>query len=117
MGNIFSSIAKTVFTLVKSESNAVGKQVLLSGIGFASDVLSGKNAKQAAIDRAKATGFNLLKAATRKCKTEPQNTRIEKRRSKKHHNIFDYNGVFDTSQLYTIDHVPTGFVLCSSELK
>ena len=52
LGNIFSSIAKTVLPLVKSGSKAIGKQVLNSGVGFASDVLSGKNAKQAAIDRA-----------------------------------------------------------------
>ena len=70
IGNIFSSIAKTVLPLAKSESKTIGKQVLCSRVGFASDVLSGKNAKQAAIDRAKAAGSNLLKAATRKRKAE-----------------------------------------------
>ena len=89
LGNIFSSIAKTVLPLVKSGSKTIGKQVLRSGVGFASDVLSGKNGKQAAIDRAKAVGSNLLKAATRKRKTRPQKTRVEKRRRKKHHDIFD----------------------------
>ena len=87
--NIFSSIAKTVLPLVKSGSKAFGKQVLCSGVGFVSDVLSGKNAKQAAIDRIKAAGPNLLKASARKRKARPQKTRVEKRRRKKHHDIFD----------------------------
>ena len=88
-GNIFGSIVKTVLPLVKSGSKAIGKQVFCSGVGFASDVLSGKNAKQSAIDRVKAAGSNLLKAAARKRKSRPQKTRVEKRRRKKHHDIFD----------------------------
>ena len=88
LGNIFNSIAKTVLPLVKSGSKAIGKQVLRSGVGFASDVLSGKNKKQAAIDCAKAAGSSLLKAATRKRKARPQKTRVEKRKRKKHHDIF-----------------------------
>ena len=68
LGNLFSSIAKSVLPLVKSGAKAVGKQVLQSGVDFASDVLSGKNAKQAAIDRAKAAGSNFLRAAKRKAK-------------------------------------------------
>ena len=89
LGNIFSSIAKTVLPLVKSGSKAIGKQVLRSRVGFASDVLSGKNAKQSAIDRAKAAGSNLLKAAARKRKARPQKTRVEKRRRMKHYDIFN----------------------------
>ena len=89
LGNIFSSIAKTVLPLVKSGFKAIGKQVLRSGVGFASDVLSGKNAKQAAIDCAKAAGSNLLKAAARKRNARPQKTRVEKRRRKKHYDIFN----------------------------
>ena len=57
LGNLFSSIAKSVLPLVKSGAKAVGKQVLQSGVDFASDVLNGKNAKQAAIDRAKSAEF------------------------------------------------------------
>ena len=89
LGNIFSSITKTVLPLVKSGSKAIGKQVLRSRVGFASDVLSGKNAKQAAINRAKAAGSNLFKAAARKRKARPQKTRVEKRRRKKHYDIFN----------------------------
>ena len=68
LGNLFSSIAKSVLPLVKSGAKAVGKQVLQSGVDFASDVLNGKNAKQAAIDRAKSASSNLLQAAKRKAK-------------------------------------------------
>ena len=48
LGNLFSSIAKSVLPLVKKGTNILGKQVLQSGVEFASDVLQGKNVKQAA---------------------------------------------------------------------
>ena len=117
LGNIFSSIAKAVLPLVKNGAKAIGKQVLHSEVRFCSDVLSGKNVKQTAIDCAKSAVSNLLKAATQKCKApaKSEKTRVEKRRRKKYHNIFYYDGVLDTSQLCRIDHVPTGFFLCSSE--
>ena len=63
LGNLFSSIAKSVLLLVKKDTKTLGKQVLQSGVDFASDVLQGKNVKQAAIDQAKAAGTNLLQAA------------------------------------------------------
>ena len=85
LGNLFSSIAKSVLPLVKSGAKAVGKQVLQSGVDFASDVLNGKNAKQAAIDRAKSAGSNLLRAAKRKAKPK----KVQKKKRKKHHDIFD----------------------------
>ena len=85
LGNFFSSIAKSVLPLVKSRAKAIGKQVLQSGVDFASDVLSGKNAQQTAIDGAKAAGSNLLQAAKRKAKLK----KVEKKKRKKHHDIFD----------------------------
>ena len=46
LGNLFSSIAKSVVPLVKNDAKTLGKQVLQSGVEFASDVLQGKNVKQ-----------------------------------------------------------------------
>ena len=46
LGNLFSSIAKSVLPLVKKGAKTLGKQVLQSGVDFASDVLQGKNVKQ-----------------------------------------------------------------------
>ena len=91
LGNIFSSIAKTVLPLVKSGAKAIGKQVVYCRVGFTLDVLKGKNVKQTAIDCARAAGSNLLEAATRKreAPARSQKNRLEKRRRKKHHNIFD----------------------------
>ena len=43
LGILFSSIAKSVFLLVKKGAKALGKKVLQSGVEFASDVLPGKN--------------------------------------------------------------------------
>ena len=60
LGNSFSASSKTFMPLIKSGAKAIGKQALKSGVGFASDVLKGKNVKQAAIDRAKAAGTSLL---------------------------------------------------------
>ena len=86
LGNLFSSIAKSVLPLVKKGAKTLGKQVLQIGVDFASDVLQGKNVKQAAIDQAKAAGTNLLPVAQRKRKAAPR--KVKKKKRKKHHNIF-----------------------------
>ena len=86
LGNLFSSIVKSVLPLVKKGAKTLGKQVLQSGVDFASDVLQGKNVKQAAIDQAKAAGTNLLQGAQRKRKAAPR--KVQKKKRKKHHDIF-----------------------------
>ena len=86
LGNLFSSIAKSVLSLVKNGAKTLGKQMLQSGCEFASDVLQGKNVKQAAIDQAKAAGTNLLQAAQQKRKAAPR--KVQKKKHKKHHDIF-----------------------------
>ena len=86
LGNLFSSIVKSVLPLVKKGAKTLGKQVLQSGVDFASDVLQGKNVKQAAIDQAKAAGTNLLQATQRKRKAAPR--KVQKKKCKKHHDIF-----------------------------
>ena len=89
LGNLFSSIAKSVPSLVKKGAKTLGKQVLQSGVEFVSDVLHSKNAKQAAIDQARAAGFNLLQAAQqkiRKRKAAPR--KVQKKKLKRHHDIF-----------------------------
>ena len=87
LGGIFSSIAKSVLPLIKSEAKAVGKQVLRSGVGFASDLLRGEDVKQAAINRARAAGTNLLDSAVRKRKNFPSK-KVKKKRRKQHNDIF-----------------------------
>ena len=86
LGNLFSSIAKSVLPLVKKGAKTLGKQVLQSDVDFASDVLQGKNVKQAAIDQAKAAGTNLLQAVQQKRKAAPR--KVQKKKRKKHHDIF-----------------------------
>ena len=86
LGNVFSSIGKSVIPLIKSGAKAIGKEVIRSGVGFASDLLAGKNAKQAAIHRAKTAGSNLLQTAMRKRKAP--STRVQKKRRKKSRDIF-----------------------------
>ena len=89
LGNLFSSIAKSVLPLVKKGAKTLGKQVLQSGVEFASDVLHGKNAKQAAIDQAKAAGSNLLQAAQQKIgKRKAAPRKVQKKKRKRHHDIF-----------------------------
>jgi len=63
LGNIFGAISRAISPLVKNGAKIIGKQALTNGIGLALDVLEGKNIRQAAIDRAKAAGSNLLQQA------------------------------------------------------
>ena len=98
LANIFSSIAKTVVPLLKSGAKAVGKQVLRGGVDFANDVFSGKNVKQAAIDRASAAGQQLVKQAqskmssgtlfSRPAKKRKKPSRLQKRKHKRKRDIF-----------------------------
>ena len=89
LGNLFISIAKSVLPLVKKGAKTLGKQVLQSGVEFASNVLHGKNAKQAAIDQARAAGSNLLQAAQQKIgKRKAAPRKVQKKKRKRHHDIF-----------------------------
>ena len=89
LGNLFSSIAKSALPLVKKGAKTLGKQVLQSGVEFASDVLHGKNAKQAAIDQARAAGSNLLQAAQQKIgKRKATPRKVQEKKRKRHHDIF-----------------------------
>ena len=60
LGNIFASLGRSVLPLVKRGAKSVGKEVLKSGTNFVADILESKNLKQAALNRTKETGFNLL---------------------------------------------------------
>ena len=66
--------------LVKRGAKSIGKEVLKSGTNFVSDILEGKNLKQAALNRTKETGSNLLRKVT----TFPgERKRIKKKHKKK----------------------------------
>jgi len=78
----FSWPWRSVLPLIKSGPKAVWKQVLRSGIGFASDVFARKNAKQATIERAKSAGIKLLNQAVGSKKRKRQKWR-------KKNSIFD----------------------------
>ena len=71
LGGIFSSLAKSIMPLIKSGANAIGKQALKGGLGFASDVLGGKNAKEAAVEHAKMVGSSLLRQAAGRKRKAP----------------------------------------------
>ena len=89
LGNLFRSIAKSVLPLVKKGAKILRKQVLQSGVDFASDALQGKNVKQAAIDQAKAAGSNLLQAAEQRVRKQKTALRkVQNKKRKKHHDIF-----------------------------
>jgi len=63
LGSIFSSIGRTVLPLLRSTGKTLGKEIIRTGANIASDVLQGKNFKQAALRRFKQAGLNLLKRA------------------------------------------------------
>ena len=52
LGALFHSVARSVMPLVKRGAKALGNIALNSGANFASDVIAGKNVKQAAKARA-----------------------------------------------------------------
>ena len=52
LGGMFGTIARTVMPLVKRGARALGNILLNTGVNFASDVVAGKNIKQAAKARA-----------------------------------------------------------------
>ena len=83
LGSIFGSIAKSIMPLIKSGAKAVGTK---GGLGFASDVLAGKDAKQAAVDRARSAGSTLLRQAAKR-KRKPT-SRVQKKRRKRSSDIF-----------------------------
>ena len=62
--------------------------MLESGVEFASDVLNGENAKQAAIDQIKVAGSNLLQAVKQKVGKQKTKEKVQKKKRKKHHDIF-----------------------------
>ena len=72
--------------LVKSGVKAISKQALKGGLGFASDVLAGKNAKQAAVDSAQAASSTLLRQAANRKRKAP--VRLQKKQRKRSSDIF-----------------------------
>ena len=60
LGGMFGTIARTVMPLVKRGAKALGNILLNTGVNFASDVVAGKNVKQAAKARA-LEGVNIAK--------------------------------------------------------
>ena len=86
LGNIFASLGKAILPLVKSGAKAIGKQALKSGVAFASDVLAGKNVKQAALERTKQAGSTFLRQATAPKKLKAP--RVQKKKRKKYNDIF-----------------------------
>ena len=80
LGNIFASLGRSVLPLVKRGAKSIGKEVLKSGTNFVSDILEGKNLKQAALNKTKETGSNLR----RKVATFPgERKRIKKTTKRK----------------------------------
>ena len=86
LGGIFSSLAKSIMPLIKSGAKAIGKQALNGGLGFVSNVLAGKNAKEAAVERAKMAGSSLLQQAAGHKRKAP--VRVQKKRRKQTNDIF-----------------------------
>ena len=81
LGSIFGCLAKSIIPLIKLGSKAISKQVLKGGLDFTSDVLEGKDVKQAATDRARSAGSMLLRQAAKHKRKPP--SLIKKKKKKK----------------------------------
>lgn len=60
IGSLFSGLMRTVMPVIKKNAANVGKKLLSTGVNVLADVAGGKNLKQAAGSRFKATGKDLL---------------------------------------------------------
>ena len=80
LGNIAASLGKALLPLVKSGAEAIEKQALKSGVAFASDVLAGKNVKQAVLQRIKQARLTLLQKATAPKKRKAPRVQKKKRK-------------------------------------
>lgn len=63
IGNLFKGLAQLAFPVLTSVGKTVGKQALATGAHVLSDVISGRNAKDAILDHGKTAATKLLKKA------------------------------------------------------
>ena len=88
LGNLLVPLPKAFFFGEKRCQNS-WKTSVAKLVGFASDVLDGKNVKQAAINQPKTAGLNLLKVAQQKIgKRKAATRKVKKKKRKRHHEIF-----------------------------
>ena len=81
LGGMFATIARTVMPLVKRGARALGNILLNTGVNFASDVVAGKNVKQAAKARA-LEGANTAKTKAEVCSNRTRTKTVKKFNSK-----------------------------------
>ena len=81
LGSVLGGLFRSVLPMAKSALKSVGKEALRTGVGIASDVLSGQDLKTAAETRAKHAGRVLLDKAQEKLEQQ-QNRQGMKRKRK-----------------------------------
>lgn len=64
IGSILGGLFRSAVPLIKKGVSTLGKQALRSGVEFAGDLLQGKSAREAAVERSKEAAGNLLNKAT-----------------------------------------------------
>lgn len=64
IGSVLGGLFRSAMPLIKKGVSTLGKQALRTGLEFAGDLLQGKTAKEAAVDRSKMAAANLLNKAT-----------------------------------------------------
>ena len=64
IGSVLGGLFRSAVPLLKRGVSTLGKQALRSGLGFAGDLLQGRSAKEAAVERSREAARNLLKKAT-----------------------------------------------------
>lgn len=80
LGSLFRGIFRTILPVAKSVGKTVGKAALSTGAQIASDVVAGKNIKEAAEERGRMAAAQLLDKAVNKLNTP---TTTGKRRKKR----------------------------------
>ena len=78
LGAVFGGLGKVAVPILKSAGRLFGKQLLKTGVGLASDVLRGRNLKQAAKARLTQAALTSIKGAINKPVRKPKRSRKRK---------------------------------------
>ncbi len=93
IGNFFKSIFRTVFPLIKSGLQTVGKESLIGTAHFLNDIVAEKSAKDSFKNRIKEVGANLKDKAMHKLEKMIGSGIKRKRSDCMHHNVKRRKGV------------------------
>ena len=83
LGSIFRSLFRAILPVAKTAGRAIGKRALRAGADIATDLVAGKDLKQAVKRRGKAAAADLLQQASKKMRGGRRRKKSKKSTKKK----------------------------------